>query len=354
MVGREWFHRFRALHESLAGYNLFHSLEQHRFLRACPVVPCGSRPSARASSSACPGVLMDTVMDSLSEEALEQGIAWRRAGKSERAIAAFGQALCSDDPEYVARGHYQLSMVHRTLGQWEAALAHAFSARDEARRAGSIALECEALNAEGACYWQQGRTAEAEAVFMEILTRAAPDDMKSRGLALSNLGGLTGDAGDFERAREFFSAAYECLVVAEYVPGSLAALHNLGAVKLDMGILDEALADFTRVKELAFRAGNLELAGIASMNMAEAIAKGGSPQKADFFLSQAVGEFSVGNNHFRRCFALGVFAQIAVLQGDLELAVHSYRRAVEIAREWGFQELERRFQARLAEMDWAE
>jgi tetratricopeptide (TPR) repeat protein len=282
---------------------------------------------------------------------LQQGIAWMRAGKPARAIVALGRALRSPDPVSVAQAHYQLSIVHRTLGQWDASLAHAFASREAARAAASVALECEALNAEGLCYWQQGRSEEAEGIFMEILKYADPEDMKSRGLALSNLGALAGDAGDFERARKFFLAAHESLVVAEYLPGALAALHNLGAVKLDLGQVDEALADFMHVKQLAFKAGDMELMGLASMNMAEAVAKGGSPERAMSHVSEAVGEFSSGDNHFRRCYALAVFAQIAALQGDLELAVHSYQRAVEHARQRGFRDLVHRFQARLAEME---
>lgn len=282
------------------------------------------------------------------EQHLGCGIIYQRGGHPQRAIAALEKAASPEAPlECAAQAHAHLSVVYCSLSQWDASLHHAKLSEEAARRAKSISLLCEALNVEGACYFHQGRLDAAEATFRKILGHVEDADMKSQGLALSNLGAVVADRNDFVLAQKYFQAAHECFVVAEYIPGIIRSLHNLGGVKLDLGNINEALADFSRAKQAAENAGDMEIVGLATANIAEALAKGGDPDCAERLVGQAVGQFTGANNLYRRCYSLGVLAGIAELSNNTAEAIRTYEVAVKEAKKGGFELLQKRFTERL-------
>lgn len=282
------------------------------------------------------------------ETYLEEGIRYRNSGHPKRALRAFLPLLDPLVPaSYRSQTHCQLSILYRMQGEWDQALEQANLAYQVAQEAQRPDLAYEAMNAEGACLWQQGHLGAAEEVFQRILAEAGPEAHKARGLALCNLGALAGDQDRLSLAKQCFETARECFVLAGYEAGEMTAIHNLAKTKLDSGDLDGAAADFRRMREAAQAAGDVELAALAATNLADAMARGGKPETSVALVGQAIGEFSLGNNEYRRCYSLGVFADICLLRGQREMAIRSLLRGVEVAERKGFTSLQARLSERL-------
>jgi tetratricopeptide (TPR) repeat protein len=286
------------------------------------------------------------------EEALEEGLRFQRAGLNGRAAATLEPLLGADVPSDVqSRAHCLLSIVTRIQGEWQLSLEHSRQAVEAARRGGHTSLIAEALNAEGACWWQRGDLQRAESLFRSVLEHIGECDMKCRGLALCNLGSLAGDANRWEEAGEYFVCARECFRLAGHRQGEMVAEHNYARVLFGLGRYSEAVVAFGALGLAAEQEGDAELVALAASNLAEAIARGGDPDASIRFAGQAIGAFDHGGNHYRKCVTLGVFAQVAKLQGDADLALRSYRRAIEEARTRGFEDLVLRLQKEMAGVD---
>jgi tetratricopeptide (TPR) repeat protein len=251
----------------------------------------------------------------------------------DRARSCYAEAANSDDADIAAHALTRLADVARALTEWEQALDAAGRAQRLARQANLPERLESAIVAEANVFMCRGDFAAATAVFEELLSKAT--DPKLRGIALQNLGSMLAQSGQLETAERAFMESHECFRRAEYRRGEAIALNNRGRVALDRGdttvaeqLLEEALAAAREVQDA-------ELVALATLNLAEALARRGQRDQAKDFASSAFGQFGVSGNRWRETECLRLLGSIWESEGALEDAERCFSRALAIAEEIG-------------------
>lgn len=269
----------------------------------------------------------------LANELVEEGIAAEKLGMLDRARTCYAEAASSDDADIAAQALTRLADVARALTEWEEALEAAGRAQYVARKANLPERLENAIVAEANVLMCRGDFAAATAVFEELLSKAS--DPKLRGIALQNLGSMLAQSGQLETAERAFTESHECFRRADYRRGEAIALNNRGRVALDRGdapvaeqLLEEALTAAREVQDS-------ELVALATLNLAEALARRGERDQAKDFASSAFGQFGVSGNRWRETECLRLLGSICESEGSLADAERCFARALAIAEEIG-------------------
>lgn len=285
-------------------------------------------------------------------EELEAGIRCEKQGVLDDALRHFGAAASSSlDPAVRSEALRRASFVHCTRCEWKLAIDRAREAAAIARQAragqtgGSAAqvaaaavladLEAEALNAEAAVQQSRGKFAEAIPLLERSLALASGD--RIRGIVLQNLGAVAAQQGDLRSAETHFLESSRCLKRAGYRWGEVFAINNYGAVALDRGDHAQAARILRDAVAGAREIGDMDLLGIATMNLAEAQTGLRDFAKAELLATAALGYFATANNGRRRVECLMLLGRLGEARGNRATALGCYERALALAHEIGAQ-----------------
>jgi tetratricopeptide (TPR) repeat protein len=266
---------------------------------------------------------------------IDEGLRLEKSGMLDRALAHYEAAASGDDPLTVATAWRRRASVLRTRCDWEGALAAARESAAVAIRHGLDDAHAEALNAEAAVFQSQGDFGAAVPLLERIL--GMTKDPRIRGVALQNLGSIAAEGGDYETAEHRFVESYRCFKAAEYSWGQAFALNNYGRAAMDRGSLEVADRVLTRAVELARGVEDLDLAALATMNLAETMLSANDLERADEAASIALGYFDMAGNRWRRVECLRLLGDINLRDEQHEVAARCYATGLELARELGVQ-----------------
>ena len=94
---------------------------------------------------------------------LDRGLRYEQAGVTEKAIAAYEDAMRSSVTIFErAEAHIRLARVHRMVSNWAGAVREAAEAARLAEEAGDLDLAAEAMNVEVGVYQYRGDYAAGE------------------------------------------------------------------------------------------------------------------------------------------------------------------------------------------------
>ena len=266
---------------------------------------------------------------------IEEGLRLEKFGMLDRALAHYEAASSGNDPLTVATAWRRRASVLRTRCDWEGALAAARESAAVAVRHGLVDAHAEALNAEAAVFQSQGDFAAARPLLERILGMTT--DPRIRGVALQNLGSVAAEGGDLETAEHRFLESYRCFQAAEYLWGQAFALNNYGRAAMDRENFEIAERVLARAVDLAREIEDLDLAALATMNLAETMLCAGDLERADETASTALGYFEMAGNRWRRVECLRLLGDINRRDGQMEIARRCYAQGLELARELGVQ-----------------
>jgi tetratricopeptide (TPR) repeat protein len=283
-----------------------------------------------------------------SHDDIDEGLRLEKSGLLDRALAHYDAAAHATDPLTVATALRRRASVLRTRGDWDAALDAARASGDVAERHGLHDAHAEALNAQAAVYQSQGDFDAATPLLERILTMTR--DARIRGVALQNLGGIAAERGDLETAEHRFLESYRCFRDAGYRWGEAFSLNNYGRAALDRANLEIAERVLKEAIELARSVEDLDLAALATMNLAETMLAAGDPERAEEAASSALGFFDMAGNRWRRVECLRLLGDINRRDADADTAARCYRQGLELARTLGVQVEIARLEERLRDL----
>jgi tetratricopeptide (TPR) repeat protein len=266
---------------------------------------------------------------------VEEGLRLEKSGMLDRALAHYDAAASAEDPLTVATAWRRRASVLRTRCDWDGALAAARESAAVALRHGLPDAHAEALNAEAAVFQSQGDFVAASPLLERILGMTR--NPRIRGVALQNLGSIAAERGDYETAEHRFLESYRCFTEAEYEWGQAFALNNYGRAAMDRGSLEIADRVLTRAVELARGVEDLDLAALATMNLAETMLYADDLERADEAASTALGYFDMAGNRWRRVECLRLLGDINRRDGQHDVAQRCYTQGLRLARELGVQ-----------------
>lgn len=266
---------------------------------------------------------------------IEEGLRLEKFGMLDRALAHYEAAATGEDPLIVTTALRRRASVLRTRCEWEGALVAARESAAVAIRHGLHDAHAEALNAEAAVFQSQGDFGAARPILERILDMT--ENPRIRGVALQNLGGIAAEEGDYEAAEHRFLESYRCFKAADYDWGQAFALNNYGRAAMDRDNFEIAERVLTRAVELAREIEDLDLAAIATMNLAETMLCANDLERADEAASTALGYFDMAGNRWRRVECLRLLGDINSRDGQVEVARRCYAQGLELARELGIQ-----------------
>jgi hypothetical protein len=106
---------------------------------------------------------------------------------------------------------------------------------------------------------------------------------------------------------------------------------------MDRGSLEIAERVLSRAVELARGVEDLDLAALATMNLAEAMLAADDLVRADEAASTALGYFDMVGNRWRRVECLRLLGDINLRDDQLDVARRCYTQGLALARELGVQ-----------------
>ena len=266
---------------------------------------------------------------------IEEGLRLEKFGMLDRALAHYEAAASDNDPVTVTTAWRRRASVLRTRCDWDGALAAARESAAVAVRHGLRDAHAEALNAEAAVFQSQGDFAAAIPILERILDMTA--NPRIRGVALQNLGGIAAERGDLETAEHRFLESYRCFQAADYAWGQAYALNNYGRAAMDRENFEIAERVLARAVDLARDIEDLDLAALATMNLAETMLCTHDLERADEAASTALGYFDMAGNRWRRVECLRLLGDINQRDGQPEIARRCYAQGLDLARELGVQ-----------------
>ncbi len=230
-----------------------------------------------------------------------------------------------------------LGRIARDTGNFEAAYSHFEHALGLTQHLLSVQHELDLLNLQAGVLSDQGNYAQALRVLGHVLGLLRESaHVERQGTVLSNMGTLYTLLGDYPQALEHLREAYTILHAC--APGSRSVAMNLlslGSLYQEMGNESEALAFFSRVRELGRSTKDPLIEAAALNNMANSFLDGGDYSRAEelfgeaLTLAQRVGlrQFEIDN--------LDGLGQVYIACGDIPQAARRHREALEIARAIG-------------------
>jgi tetratricopeptide (TPR) repeat protein len=266
---------------------------------------------------------------------IEEGLRLEKFGMLDRALAHYDAAATGNDPMIVATALRRRASVLRTRCDWDGALAAARESAAVAARHGLDDALAEALNAEAAVFQSQGDFVAATPILERMLELSK--NPRIRGVALQNLGSIAAEGGDYEDAEHRFLESYRCFQAADYAWGQAFALNNYGRAAMERDNLEIAERVLARAVDMAREIEDLDLAALATMNLAETMLCANDLERADEAASTALGYFDMAGNRWRRVECLRLLGDINRRSGQDEVAHRCYRQALAVARELGVQ-----------------
>lgn len=233
-----------------------------------------------------------------SNDLIEEGAAAEKLGLLDRAEACYAAAAASGESALRARALTKLADVHRCRSEWDTALDFARRAQAAAKETEEGELLGDAMVAEANVLMCRGDFDAATALYEQLLAVAA--EPRLRGVVLQNLGSILAQKGQLGAAERAFGESYGFFRKAGYRRGEAIALNNYGRVALDRGDVRLAERSLEDALAVAREVEDTELTALATLNLAEALARRGECARARDLVSAAFGYFGECGNRWRQ------------------------------------------------------
>jgi len=283
-------------------------------------------------------------------ELIADGVRAERAGAYDRALTTFRLAgAATADPDVQVQALTHEADVLRAQCAWDEATAAARRAQGIAWEADLADRYLEALNAEANILTAHGFLDEARPILERVV--AGTTDRRLRGIALQNLGTICAQTGQCGTAERAFTESLGNFQKAGYVRGECIALNNLGRLALDGGDCRRAAPLLQRSFTLARDIEDLELAAIASLNLAWSHCAAGEVDQAQDHAMSALGHFSSCQNRWREIECFRLIGDINERCEDWANAERCYGIALSVAEQIGSEPEARATRDRIAAME---
>lgn len=267
-------------------------------------------------------------------ELLAEGVRAERGGALDRALELFSAAAdATPDRALKAQALTHVADVLRSRCEWESAISAANDARRLAESVGADVAAYEARIAEANVLMCRGDFEAAEPRFTEIA--ASVKDPRVRGIALQNLGSMYAQRGNRPAAECAFGDSLSSFEQAGYQRGEAIALNNLGRLALDAGECEMARGILDRALTLARDVEDLELAALASLNLAQALCERGDVDRSQDLAMAALGYFADCKNRWREIECFRLIGIINEKCEDFPNARRCYELALDLAEQIG-------------------
>jgi tetratricopeptide (TPR) repeat protein len=278
--------------------------------------------------------------------ALEDGIRFERGGLLDRALDVYRSvAETSADHDSVAAALTHQADVYRTLCDWDASLGAARRAQAVARDSGLKNRLADAMIAEVNVLMSRGDFGSAAMILNEVATSTDP---RIRGIALQNLGTILAQTDQLHAAERAFTESLANFREAGYARGEAIALNNFGRLALDQGDTRRAEPLLEEALQLGRQVEDLELAAMASLNLASALCVNKQFGRAQDLAMAALGYFAMSKNTWREIECLRLIGDINEKCEDCGNAMRCYDLALRLATEIGAEVDEKLVRERLA------
>jgi tetratricopeptide (TPR) repeat protein len=267
-------------------------------------------------------------------EMLESGVRAERAGLLDRALECYCTvAASSTNPDIVAAALTHEADVHRSRCEWDASMRAARKGQEVARRANLQNHLAHALIAEVNVLMSQGDFGEATLILHEVVS--STNDARVRGIGQQNLGIILAQTGQLRAAERAFMESRANFHEAGYVRGEAIALNNFGELALKNGEPARAQPLLEDALRLGREIQDLEVAAVASLNLASALCCNGELDRAQDLAMAALGYFAGCKNAFREIECLRLIGDINDKCDDAANARRCYDLALRVAGEIG-------------------
>jgi tetratricopeptide (TPR) repeat protein len=273
-------------------------------------------------------------------------------GDIEGALAALNAAAV--EGEKAAAG---LAETWQEIGAL-AYMGDTFTALDAYKRASELAPgNMQARSQLGSLYLRTGRLDEAERVFQNMLYDADDDQAMASALAmhirdsleinektgnlvaqaqdLNDLGDIYRMNGDYTKAEQYMRRALKMAEDAKHLEGEANVHLRLGALEHDRRRLPQAVAEYTRSREISESIGDKEAVAAALNSLAAVELDRGKIDLAKTLLDQSLKLAQEIAARESEAYALGLLGEIAEKRGDRITAINHYRDAMVIYRQNG-------------------
>ncbi len=226
---------------------------------------------------------------------LADGVRYERGGVVARARECFESVTrqVEQNPAAAAEAWWRLANLHRLHSSWDEALKAARKSAELSREHGMVDTEADALNIEGAVWYNRGDFDQARTLFTRTLDLAI--DPATRGKALQNLGGLAAEDRNFDEGERLFARSREAYRAAGDARGEAVSLLNIGRLQSDRGFPDVARATLEAAVSAARHTGDLEMHAAALLNLGIALGALGRVSEAEERITTAYGQFTIAS-----------------------------------------------------------
>lgn len=270
----------------------------------------------------------------VADDRLKEGVEAEKKSDLDHAERCYTAVLESQPPDSVlAEVHCRLANLYRNRCDWDRALQHARDSARIANRLDDKKQYAEALNAEALVHQSRGEFDKAAPLLERILK--VTDDARLRGLALQNLGSIAAHNGDLGSAERYFGESYGCFMRANFPRGEAFALNSYGRAALDRGNLTLAEEVLQKAVQIARELEDPELIALATLNLAEALARRGDTRRAEDMASSALGYFAHTGNTWRHIECLRLLGDIHASSKNPMIAKRCYEEGLNLARKIG-------------------
>jgi tetratricopeptide (TPR) repeat protein len=306
-------------------------------------------PTAPHHSSKSPDPIDPSLLVAARDH-LDDGQRYEQAGACARAISAYRAALDSGATiAEQAEAHLRIARVHRSLAEWDDAIAESREAVRLADAAGSDDLAAEAMNVEVGVHQLRGDFDAGHALAERAIARARTP--RIRGILLQNRGAMAARAGDFTRAEELFSQSVQAFREADYQLGMAIALNNAAAAACDGGDPARALELGRDAAAIAYRLEAFDVLILALQNQAQALVELDRTDEAEAMLWHTLGHFVTTENVLRQAECLEILGRLHARRPAFrDEAVKLFERAASLAASVGDRGLCERVAGRLGEL----
>ncbi len=262
---------------------------------------------------------------------LADGVRYERGGVSALARECFEEVAARPEvnPAAAAEAWWRLANLHRLHSAWDEALDAARMSADLARQHGLDDTEANALNIEGAVWWQRGDSERARVLFVRTLDLARSPATRAK--ALQNLGSLAAEDRNFAEGERLLEESRTQYRIAGDARGEAVTLLNLGRLKSDQGFLEEARSTLESAVSEARLTGDLEMHAGAVLNLGIALGALGLVSDAEERITTAYGQFTIADMPVQRVRCLTELASLASAREDYGGALVCLTHARDVA-----------------------
>jgi tetratricopeptide (TPR) repeat protein len=251
---------------------------------------------------------------------LADGIRYERGGVVARARECFETVTrhAAENPAAAAEAWWRLANLHRLHSSWDESLAAAHRSAELAREHKLADTEADALNIEGAVWYQRGDFDRARSLYRRSLELAKSPATRAK--ALQNLGGLAAEERNFDEGERLFARSREAYRTAGDARGEAVSLLNIGRLQTDRGFPAVARGTLETAVVAARLTGDLEMHAAALLNLGIALGALGLSSEAEERITTAYGQFTIADIPALRVRCLMQLATLAATRNETSAA----------------------------------